>query len=488
MPTTDVPRDFLPVSTTIVVAGHACVDITPRVLQRVPVDQLLHPGRLLATGPAEFGVGGAVPNVACALSVLLRHTAGVGAAAATPAAAVAPSPHTPRVAAAVASPSPPRIVAVAPVADDDFGVVLRRQLKRWNVADDGIVTVPAPPPSATAPTTTGPHAPRFSHCTSYSVILSPPGADRCILHCPGVNDAVAPSVLAPHVPWADAGVLYVGYPPLLAQWIQRDGAPLRAFLDRAVAQRVTTVLDMTSVDTEATSINWSALFRTVLPAVAFFAPSIEEITHCRVVPLTAAEWAASTGAGNDASVMYTLGHLRRVAHVLLECGAAVVVLKLGPRGMYLKTRATAGEHLGRGAAACDAAAWNGAEVYAPCFDVAVAGTTGAGDCAVAALMVAVCAGFGPSQALQFACAVGAFNVEAVDAVSGLAPVADVLGRIRGGWRRHGAFLPELKSAAPDTFGNFALRAAVASSSDAGGDSSSSAARGAAPPLAQRAKL
>ncbi|MFL7807694.1 MAG: PfkB family carbohydrate kinase, partial [Anaerolineae bacterium] len=112
----------------------------------------------------------------------------------------------------------------------------------------------------------------------------------------------------------------------------------------------------------------------------------------------------------------------------------IVVLKLGERGVYLRTRGTLGD-LGRGAPA-DLDAWRGRELWAPCFiPDKLVGTTGAGDATIAGFLAAMLRGASPERALAIAAAVGACNVEAADALSGVRPWEETLARIDQGWER-----------------------------------------------------
>ena len=75
--------------------------------------------------------------------------------------------------------------------------------------------------------------------------------------------------------------------------------------------------------------------------------------------------------------------------------------------------------MGRGAPP-DLSAWCGRELWVPCFipDTLV-GTTGAGDATIAGFLTALLRGVSPERALTIASAVGACNVEAADALSGV---------------------------------------------------------------------
>jgi sugar/nucleoside kinase (ribokinase family) len=116
-------------------------------------------------------------------------------------------------------------------------------------------------------------------------------------------------------------------------------------------------------------------------------------------------------------------------------GVPLVVIKLGARGLYLRTagRKTI-EKIGR-AAPADPAAWENIEFWAPCFRVRVAGTTGAGDATIAGFLSAMLHGLDPELAVTMAVAVGACNVEAADALTGLRSWDATLDRIRAGWER-----------------------------------------------------
>ena len=79
------------------------------------------------------------------------------------------------------------------------------------------------------------------------------------------------------------------------------------------------------------------------------------------------------------------------------------------------------------------AAWAGHEVWSACFKVTVVGTTGAGDATIAGFLCALLRGLDPLDALTSAVGVGACNVEAADALSGLRSWEDTQARIAAGW-------------------------------------------------------
>jgi sugar/nucleoside kinase (ribokinase family) len=121
-------------------------------------------------------------------------------------------------------------------------------------------------------------------------------------------------------------------------------------------------------------------------------------------------------------------------------GAAVVGLKLGDQGIYLRTTSDPAR-LHRLGKIVLSESWLNRELLAPAFQVATVGTTGAGDCAVAGFLAAVLRGLGPEDALTAAVGAGACNVEVADAISGI-PTWDALqARIHAGWPRRQTQIP-----------------------------------------------
>jgi sugar/nucleoside kinase (ribokinase family) len=93
------------------------------------------------------------------------------------------------------------------------------------------------------------------------------------------------------------------------------------------------------------------------------------------------------------------------------------------------------EAIGR-ARPSDVSAWASCELWAPCFQADLVGTTGSGDATIAGLLNALLRNFSPQQAITTAVAVGACNVEAADALSGIRSWEEKWKRVRSGWARH----------------------------------------------------
>jgi sugar/nucleoside kinase (ribokinase family) len=256
--------------------------------------------------------------------------------------------------------------------------------------------------------------------TSYTVVLSPPGLDRVFLHHPGANDTfTSHDVSGDHL--SGARLLHFGYPPLMRA-IYRDSAHLLDIFTRARAAGVITSLDMSNPDPDSESgrVDWDGFLRTVLPVTDVFMPSIEEIAFM---------------LGRTGSFEQLVGRelLRSLADDLIARGAAIVGLKLGERGLYLRTTADAAR-LARLGLSADA--WRNIESLSPCFHVNVVGATGSGDCTIAGFLAALVNRSTPDEAARMAVATGACNCEAPDATSGVPTRARVEERIAQGWQRH----------------------------------------------------
>jgi sugar/nucleoside kinase (ribokinase family) len=129
-----------------------------------------------------------------------------------------------------------------------------------------------------------------------------------------------------------------------------------------------------------------------------------------------------------------LEDIRALGATALEMGAKVVVLKLGERGLYLRS-ARQIDSLGRGEPS-NLSAWAGREMWAPPFvPDKLVGTTGAGDATIAGFIAALLRDLPPARVLAIAAAVGACNVEAADALSGVRSWQETVARVDAGWRQ-----------------------------------------------------
>jgi len=215
-----------------------------------------------------------------------------------------------------------------------------------------------------------------------------------------------------------------------------EGQELVEIFRRVKQSGVTTSLDMSLSDPNAPSgrADWRAILNSVMPYVDIFLPSAEETLYMLDRPRyddyreTGPQGILTLLAGDD---------LSRLSDTLLGMGGKIVGIKCGERGFYLRTAdVTHLRGIGK-AKPSNLSAWADREVWEPTFHVTdYAGTTGAGDSAIAGFLVAYLRGHSVEQCLQYACAVGAFNVTAPDALSGLRSWDETVAAVHAGWEKN----------------------------------------------------
>lgn len=367
----------VPDKADVIVAGHICLDLIPD-LGHAGLAAITVPGALVNVGGAVLSTGGTVANSGLAL-----HRLGIATK------------------------------LMGKIGDDPFGRLILDALGGYgpDMTDGMIVSA--------------------GEQSSYSIVISPRGADRIFLHCPGTNDTFRADDVSDES-LAGAKLLHFGYPPLMKEMYSNDGRELEKLLARAKTKGLTVSLDMSRPDPDspAGQVDWRSVLKRVLPYVDLYLPSWEET----VFMLGANGSGFGTGAGEHSDInTQALAHM---AGQLLEMGAAVVGIKIGEEGLYVRTTDQA-ERLRQFGAAMPSpiAAWEARELLTPCFEATVAGTTGAGDSTIAGFLCGFLYGLPPEDTMTAAVAVGACSVEALDATSGIVPWPAVVRRIEQGWRR-----------------------------------------------------
>lgn len=367
----------------VVVAGHLCLDIIPQ-LSHIPPGafmMLLQPGRLIAVGPAATSTGGPVSNTGLAL-----HRLGI------------------------------RTRLMGKIGTDWFGQAVQQLVAS---VDPSLIESMIVDPGVS---------------TSYSIVINPPDTDRMFLHYPGANDTFSAEDVRYNL-LQRARLFHFGYPPVMRRMYEDGGRELMTIFRRARETGVTTSLDMAFSDpsSEAGRADWETILRVTLPYVDIFLPSVEEILF--MLRRSTYEALSRSAQGTDILPLITPPLLSDLSDQLLSMGARIVGLKMGDRGFYLRTSDyTALAGLGRGRPS-DLTVWVDREIWAPCFQVDVVGTTGAGDATIAGFLSAFLRDMTPAQAVTAAVAVGACNVEAADALGGIRSWEDTWRRVDEGWPR-----------------------------------------------------
>ena len=349
------------------VAGHICLDVTPRFFsQAESVSELFRPGTLVEVGPATVSTGGPVSNTGLPLRRLGMN-----------------------------------VKLMGKCGDDMFGRALIECIAREAPgAEAGMAIVPG-------------------ENTSYTVVINPPGIDRMFIHCPGANDTFGSDDIDLDAV-AAARLMHFGYPPLMARTYADGGAELARIFSAARSAGATTSLDMAYPDPAgpAGQVDWKAVLGKTLSDVDLFTPSVEELAF--MLRRDRFDELVRLAGGGEVLAHVDGELLADLADWCLAAGAAVVLIKCGYLGIYVRT-ADPGRLERMGRARCgDAAAWARRELFEPSYRVQeIVSATGAGDCAIAGFLAAFLRGGTLDDAMRYACAVGAQNLSAADAVSGV---------------------------------------------------------------------
>ena len=253
-----------------------------------------------------------------------------------------------------------------------------------------------------------------------------------ILHFPGANDTFEVGDIPPDA-LSKARLFHFGYPPIMARMYEDSGENLDRVLRRAKATGLTTSVDMAYPDpsSPAGRADWRRILTTALPDVDVFLPSLEE-TLLMLSPREFGELLEDSPAVLD---RVPADRVSGLGEELISMGVAIVGIKAGDRGLYLRT-ASAERLTGAGLAVpASTESWTDRELWSSVFEVEAVGTTGAGDATVAGFLFALLNDMSPEETLTAACAVGASSVEAADATTGVRNWQKTQERIKAGWRR-----------------------------------------------------
>ncbi|GAA6498462.1 MAG: carbohydrate kinase family protein [Blautia sp.] len=368
----------------VIVAGHACLDITPlfpQNQQAAKLGNILSPGKLIQMEGVDIHAGGAVSNTGMAMKMLGAD-----------------------------------VCLMAKTGSDEFGKIIS-DIYAAQGADSGIIV-------------------QEGQNTSYSVVLALPGIDRIFLHDPGCNHTFSFEDL-PKEKLLGTDLFHFGYPPLMKKMYEDTGSELVRMMKYMKAQGTATSLDLAFVDGEsdAGAADWKEILSRVLPYVDFFVPSIEEL--CFMLDRDRYE-AWKTKAG-DEDISFSLDvqrDIRPLADKCMELGAKVLLLKCGAPGLYYRTtevKRLEGLETALGISAED---WSDREGFEASYQPKrVLSGTGAGDTTIAAFLTAMLEGYPFEMCIHLAAAEGASCVEAYDALSGIRPLKELASRIEKGWKK-----------------------------------------------------
>jgi len=360
----------------IVVAGHICLDIIPE--WKIGSIKSIVPGHILEMSGLKLSTGGAVANTGLTLKKLGISTTLLGK-----------------------------------IGSDAFGKVILEILQKEDKAlvENMIISK--------------------DEISSYTIVLNPPDTDRIFLHYPGPNHTFDANDI-PYKKIKSGRIFHFGYPPLMQKFYENAGGELLKMFQRIRKMNMITSLDMAMPDPEspAGKIDWYKFFKTVLPVVDIFMPSIDELLYM----LNPEKFYNISEKKERIDVVL----LDQLAGQLIDYGANVVAIKLGDQGLYLRTHQTEKTNLPSLIKPKD---WNYRQLLSPCFATEVKGTTGTGDATIAGFLAQLLDGGEPEKCITLATAVGACCVEAVDATGGIRPLPEVVKRVTSGWKRLSLSIP-----------------------------------------------
>jgi len=360
----------------VVAAGHICIDIIPAIgaVSDADIARVLSPGKLIQVGPAAISTGGPVSNVGLALRRL-------GA----------------------------RVSLMGKCGDDPFGKLLLDVLRREAPGTEGGMSVVP------------------GERTSYTIVIAVPGLDRIFLHSPGANDTFGPE----DVDFAVVGrarLFHFGYPPVMARMYSGGGRELAEILRSARAAGAVTSLDLAlpDPDSPAGRADWRGILGAALPHTDIFLPSLEELLFM----LRRERFRELSSQPGGVVGSFTGDDVRSLAAECIQMGAEIVVIKCGHVGAYLRT-APAVERAA--AVLAKPEQWQGVETFEPtCRVEHVVSATGSGDSSIAGFLAAVLRGMGPARSMTTLTVVGAQNLAALDAVSGVRSWDETLAELNAG--------------------------------------------------------
>lgn len=368
---------------TIVVAGHICLDITPAFPEKriEKIEEILIPGHLIQMGSVDVHTGGAVANTGLALKILGAD-----------------------------------VKLMGKIGKDAFGKLVYSAMEQYGAAKEMIVSDESD--------------------TSYSVVVAPYGVDRIFLHHTGANDEFYLKDLDFEL-IKDAKLFHFGYPPLMKSMYEKDGEELIAIFKKVKELGAATSLDMAAVDefSAAGRADWKKILKKLLPYVDFFVPSVEELAYM-LDREKYYKWMEKAD-GSDLTESLSLPEdVEPLGQKLLDMGAKAVLIKCGVPGLYFASgNKDTMKKLGRDME-LDFSDWADKKWFEKsyCPDKVLSGT-GAGDTSIAAFLHAVTQGYGWADCLHLAAATGASCVECYDALSGLKSFEELEKKIKAGWKK-----------------------------------------------------
>ncbi|MCF6224501.1 MAG: carbohydrate kinase family protein [Flavobacteriaceae bacterium] len=365
----------------VIIAGYICVDLTPgfkKGEKTYNISQLFKPGSLTEIEGLNFTLGGAVANTGMALKRFNK-----------------------------------KVFLNGLVGDDFIGNIALESLEKYNLSEGIKITKQAG--------------------TAFGIVIAPPGVDRIFLESPGCSTIFSTD----HLDFeaiSQSRLFHFGYPPLLKQFYSNNGDQLLYMFSEIQKMGVVTSLDFSLPDTESESgqINWIEILERILPFTDIFVPSLEEALQI-MMPEEHTKVLLASG-NTDILDQIPLSTIKELGRKLIACGAKIILIKAGHRGIYLLTSNVSDLNSKRGLR-LNEKEWNHREFWIPAFPPEpekFINATGAGDTAAAAFISAILDGNSPNKSIAFAALAGRNNLYCNDIYKDLAGWSEMEKEIKPG--------------------------------------------------------
>ena len=240
--------------------------------------------------------------------------------------------------------------------------------------------------------------------SSASIIISPPDKDRTILHKSGASQTISADDI-PDGFLDDISLFHFGYPPKMKNLWKDNGKGMAELLGRVKSHGAATSVDMCMPNIG----DGSEAISSFLKFTDIFLPSYEEML--RLLDPEEYESINNIASGHNLIDFIDGRTISEIADWILGNGVHIVLLKLGKKGLYLRTDDKASDIVGLDL--CDE--WNSRELWiAPKFIPNPVSTIGAGDTAIAGFLASLLSSYSPELSLSVASCTAAVCIESSD--------------------------------------------------------------------------